>query len=367
MGVNFGSLGNAASADLAWGAKRKAKPSGKLAVFGDSITQGQGVTAPAGRYSSLIASSMSWVETNGAIAGSGLARWVNDKIGSMPIAAGDQFIVLPGFNDARFHGADPQKLAQYVSNLIGTLCWLGVPDDRRIYSQAALAVNPALTAVGTWVASATWQGAQAQSRCGAYSSVSGSYLEGVVYGNCVHVMLGGYPTFNSRVKVHVDGQLIGSSGGFSAKPLMDVTDGQGGAVWQPFCVRVPRPDSGPHTVRVEVDAAQNALVGYIAGFDSASSALPTVYVGSAPRMTPAGYALAPNLADDNVIRQYQQATQRVCSALAAEGLMIRYVDIDSAWLPSAATLAADGVHPNEVPHSLWASRFLHEMARPSLS
>ncbi len=367
MGVNFGSAGNAAATDLAWSAKRKANPSGHLGVFGDSIALGQGVTLSASRFSSLVAAKKGWTETNGAISGSGLARWVNDKIASMPIAAGDQFIVLPGFNDARFHGADAQKLAQYVSNLIGTLCWLSVPDDRRIYSQASLAINPALTSVGTWVPSVTWQGAQAQSRCGAYSSVIGSYLEGVVYGNCVHAMLGGYPSFDSRIKVHVDGQLVGAAGGFSAKPLMDVTDGQGGAVWQPYCVRVPGLSNGAHTVRVTIDAAQNALCGYIAGFDSTSNALPTVYVGSAPRMTPAGYALAPNLADDNVIRQYQAATQRVCNALAAEGLMVRFVDIDSTWLPSAATLAVDGVHPNEVPHSLWASRLLHEIARPGLS
>lgn len=358
----------AGASDLDWGRKRKPTPTGVLLVPGDSIGAGYGLTTPsASRFGAVVAAAKGWAETNVAISGSVIGRWVNDAIGSRVINAGDSSLLIAGFNDARFGGATANNLSQYVSNLIGTICYLALPDSAKVYSQSNNAtLNPALTFSGTWPTSSTWQALQAQSRCGAYSATASSYVEGVVTGDTVHVMLGGYIAFAASCSVSIDGVSLGA-GAFSVQPLLDVPDGLGGTVWQPYCIRIPGLANGKHTVRVTIVASANLLVAYMAGYDSTSSALCPVYVAGNPRMTAAGYAVAPANANDTIMRQYQNETRRVCETLAAEGLLVRYLDFDAKWLPSAGVVQADSVHPYEMIHKLWGQAASYEMNRPSLT
>lgn len=345
------------------GARLKPAATASLFAFGDSLTEGQGMSVPANtRYSKLVANAKGLTEVNLAQGGTAAGRWVNDRIASRAFNAGDQMLILPGFNDARWGGATPNNLAQYESNLLGTLAWLGVPDASKVYTQIDSSTpNPALTNSGGWTLGVTWAGQQAQSRCGIYGNSSGQWIEGTVTGDVVHIMLGGYSGFASACQITIDGVSMGA-GSINPQPLIGIPDGQT-EPWQPYCVRVTGLSNGPHVVRVTLTSNANLLVGYLAGYDSSVNTRPMVYVGSAPRMTAAGYAVAPANATNAIMRQYQDATRRAVDTLAAEGLLIRYVDIDSVWTPSAGGLNADSVHPLEIVHKAWAQKWLMEVNR----
>ena len=348
-----------------------AKPATTAFVYGvgDSITEGIGLdsgTYTADNYVALVATALGKTVRNLGISGSVCGRWVAGQIASRAFNAGDQILVLPGFNDARYHGTSANALSQYAVTLRGLLAWLAVPDANKVYSQTDSSTpNPAMTRVGTWIAGATWAGVQAQSRCGLYSATSGDYVQATVSGDTVHIMLGGYLGFAGAVTVTIDGVAQGP-GSISPTPLVGTTIDGGGQEWQPYLVSFSGLSAGSHTVRVTLAASANTLVGYIAGFDARSVAKPLVYVGSTPRMSAAGYAVSPANANDTIIRQYQDETERVCESLARDGLLVQFVDTDATWTPSAGNTNADNVHPLKVVHQLWAREFLSEIAKPTL-
>lgn len=371
---SFGSLTTAQAAAVAVGSsgvgvpgmRNKPTSTASLFAFGDSITAGEGMTVAADtRFSKLIATAKGLTEINLAQSGTAAGRWVNDRIASRAFNAGDQVLILPGFNDARWGGTTANNLAQYETNLLATLAWLGVPDADKVYTQLDTATNnPAFTNSGGWTLGATWIGQQAQSRCGMYGNTSGQWLEGTVTGDTVHIMLGGYSGVSSACQITIDGVSMGA-GSITPKPLIGIPDGAT-EPWQPYCVRIPGLSNGAHVVRVTLTASANLLIGYMAGYDSSLNTRPMVYVGSTPRMTATGYAVAPANATNAIMRQYQDTTRRAVDTLAAEGLLIRYVDVDSAWTPSAGGLNADSVHPLEIVHKAWAQKFLSDVNRATI-
>lgn len=348
------------------GLRLKPTATSNLFAFGDSLTDGQGMAVPANtRYSKLIATAKGLTEINLAQGGTASGRWVNDRIASRVFSAGDQMLILPGFNDARWGGGTANNLAQYETNMLGTLAWLALPDANKVYTQLdSTTPNPAITNSGGWTLGVTWAGQQAQSRCGLYGNVSGQWIQGTVTGDVIHIMLGGYSGIASACQITVDGVSMGA-GTITPQPLIGIPDGQT-EPWQPYCVRIPGLSNGPHTVRVTLTASANLLIGYLAGYDSSVNTRPMVYVGSTPRMTAAGYAIAPANATNAIMRQYQDSTRRAVDTLAAEGLLIRYVDIDSVWTPSAGGLNADSVHPLEIVHKAWAQKWLTEVNRATI-
>ncbi len=357
--------------DLQYGRKRKPAPTGAVITLGDSIAAGASLASPATtRFGRLFANGIvGGAETNMAISGSCCGRWIGDQLANRVMLPGDRVLILPGFNDARFGGIVGANLSQYSANLRGTICYAGVPEVNKIFSQSnSTTLNPAVTFGGAWTTSVTWLGLAAQSKCGAYSTTPGDFMQVTVTGNVIHIMLGGYFSFPAAGSITVDGVSYGA-GAFSAQPLMDIPDGLGGTVWQPCCITIPVGGAGnaQHVVRITNTTASNLLIPYIAGFDISSSQLPVVYVGVAPRMTAVGYAVAPANGNDVVIRLYQAETRRVVEACAAEGLLVRLVDEDASWLPHATLTDGAQVHPLELAHKLWAQRMLYEESRPSLT
>lgn len=355
---------------MTWSAlpgKRKLKPSGSLLVVGDSIAAGAQLFDPVFRFGAIVAAARGLTEHNVAVAGSVVDSWVEDQLGSRTYARGDVAILMPGFNNARYSGADATKLRQYVSDLTGALCFAALPDSARLYTQVLPSgFNDAeLDFVGTWSGSPTWAGAEANSRSGAYSAAAAAHVEGTVTGDSVHVMAGSYPATDSAIAVYIDGTQVGY-GNVMTRPVAGMADG-GGDLWRPVCIRIPGLSPGEHVVRVEVGQDSPTLVGYIAGYNARDGALPALYVLSPIRMTTAGYAEVPANANDDVVRLYQDATRRVVATLAAEGLMVRYVDVDVGWYPSENTVDADNVHPLSFFHALAAQAVLAEMAQPYLT
>ena len=328
-------------------------------AIGDSITAGQGTSPSTNRFSSRIASAKGWTETNLAVGGSTAESWVSNQIASRPINVNDVTVMMAGFNNVRYAGSSAGKLAQFKNSLLGAVAYAALPDSLKVFSQLnSGTLNPAMTFSGTWNFSTTWQGAQAQSKCGAYSATSGNYVETTVKGDTAHIMLGGYFGLGpQKCTILVDGQPSGF-GEITTTPAFGSDDGQ--VIWQPYLVTIRGLSNGNHTIRVTLTASVALLVAYIAGFDSTSYALPSVFVGNTLSMTTTGYAISPASGSLAVNALYKAAIYEVVNNLRFDGLLVSYVDLDSVWTPSALTLDADNIHPNNTAHD-WYSKIMLEM------
>jgi hypothetical protein len=366
--VNMGAYDD--RADLAYGRKRKPARSGQFYVFGDSISQGVSLASPATtRFGALVAAAFGGTETNLAISGSCCGRWFGDSIASRVYNVGDVSLLLTGYNDARYGGANLSNITMFRNNLVGTACALALPDSAKVYSQLSSTTgNPAMTFSGAWTFSSTNAGGLAQSRCGAYSTTPGDWCQATFPSECdtAHVMLANYVSFASQGNISVNGTVLGA-GNFSAQPLIDISDAVGGTVWQPYPIRITNLPKGiPKTIRLTNTSAANLMCAYMAGYDSTSSQLPMVYIGNCLRMTTVGYATAPANSNDTNVRTYQTEALRVAEMLSKEGLFTQYVDVDGILLPSAASTDAGQIHPLEHSHSLMARKYIYEINRPSV-
>lgn len=87
-----------------------------------------------------------------------------------------------------------------------------------------------------------------------------------------------------------------------------------------------------------------------------------VYVGGCLKMLESSYQIGGQLYDqgsDEAVDEYNQILQDVVNQIASPNVI--YVDVNSAYSPSASTLQSDMVHPNNLGQSEIATAFLNKM------
>lgn len=343
------------------GAKTAPALTGALNAIGDSHTFGAGPSTTAEGFAYRLAAYLGKTANNTAVGGSIVDRWLEQQCGSIALAAGDLTVMLSGNNNATYYGVDDAALENYQRTLIATAAFMALPDSKKVFTQtSAGALNTAQVTFNNpanWIAASAWKGKLANSRAGATSVNTGDYAQATVTGNTVYVWLAANNGYNSKVYITIDGVRYGASGTLNLNPnaLAD-----GGQVAQGYLFRATGLTSGVHVVRATLAGAQGQYtqVACFAGFDNTEVNLPVVLLPGAIKMSAAGYATGNATVAST--RLYNDKCRRVAESLRRDGLLVRYVDIDSDLLISADALAADTVHYLAMVHEQIAHRLLVE-------
>jgi hypothetical protein len=336
--------------------------SSKLIWPGDSYGVATTVSSPSRRMSSLTAAALGLTEQNISVAGVVLERIWDQQIGSNVLTAGDTIGMMCGFNNVVWRGTDEATLSNYLTSLVGTLAWLGLPDSKKKFTQVnSTTLNTAdFTFTGGWVPSVNGKGSAAQSRCGAQTVETNATAQCTVTGDTVYVFTTAQHPWRSKCYISIDGARVGSSGVSNIVPAATMPDG--GQQPQIVVHRFSGLSSGNHTVKITTteNSAYTNFPG-VAGFNAADVDLTRLLIAGPPLMTATGYTQGAGgspQGSPTAARLYQQQTMRAVEALKNDGLFLRYVDVDAAIKVSDDMISGDFIHALDLWHALAASAFI---------
>jgi hypothetical protein len=289
--------------------------------FGDSLT------AEANGYRSKLATALGVSITNQAVSGHQAADQAIVANG-VSLGSGDKATVLIGTNDHWKYGTSATKKEHYRAFLTAIAVRLGAPYRIR-------GIDAGMSYTGTWDITTVFG-------CnGKKSSQNGSTVTTSVSGTAVYIGTILQDVVTGTADVYIDGVRVGSLSSNGAG-----INTQAGASYAPAVFRFGGLTTGNHTVQLVVTSPSGGLnilyVEYIAGSDQLVK--PSLYIGTIPRMTSAGYASLPGaLSSDQNVAAYNAIVGSVTAALAGDGLDIKLVDVSSAINPSV-DLGPDGIH-----------------------
>lgn len=314
-------------------------PIANLFAFGDSITAGYGL--PAGEaWPYLVASRIGLPAdrlTIHAVLGGAVMDWGRLAYQVTP-ANGDLSLVLPGYNDLRANGADPERLARYADALSAYVAWLALSDH-------AKRTGTAIRFDGDWKTIADY-GRVIRSRGQARAQVVG---QTVYVATTTNPAGGGFSidVDGQRLR-HVDTRGEMGNGGAASKEKRGAR-----------LVRIPGLGSGSHQVVVTTEGDGEVVITWIGGNSQLGSASPRVLIGDTLDMNQKG---AGNPQESygrytEAARQaYANAARRVIADLRRDGLQVQSAATAAAFDPDVQS-QADNVHPNMAGRASIAEAF----------
>ena len=315
-----------------------------VTCFGDSITAGERTTIA---YANLIAEAKGWTITNKSKSGCELGDFFTNIYGTTICGNSNSFI-LPGFNDMRHWGANPDSLLGFKRELYSALAWLSIPTSRIIQAQST-----AITYSAGWLNTSNWGILQK------YSETNGATATFKLYGKTILIDILQFRDITRGVNVTIDGVDCGTYNGSTYMPTAVPVD------YAPFLIRIPNLTDVEHTVVLTVtDGTQQFYFNWAVGVSgNYSETMPNLYVGNTLRMTTTGYASTDSTWDngsDDVVWQFNDIIENAVRDLSEDGLNIAYVDACSHYNP-IADVTWDDCHPSEQGHTHIADAFLSVM------
>jgi len=293
-----------------------------MQVFGDSISVGVGASTP----------SKSWVglysPVNSAVSGYQAGDMSNQLASTL---TDDNYALAIGTNDVRIYKDNATKKGYFESFLRHCLAWLAYPNRVRARD---------MTITGAWSNTSV-------NSFGRYSLVNGATIKATVTGAKIFV---GYIIQNalgavSTADVYIDGVIVGS---ISCDGYTVAMNTQNGATYANAC-KVFNVAYGEHLVEI-VNTSVNGKYLYV-NYVACEQSSPAIKVSNIIKMSASAYAAlgisqattdAYNAIINNVLQDFSTV------------LVDNYSVID----PSIH-LTSDGVHPNDLGHSVIHTSFVN--------
>lgn len=296
-----------------------------IVVFGDSNAVGHGVTAGQD-WPSLLASVLGVTKTMKASGGHMAADQAWLLYGVSPVDTMDYLLSI-GTNDAQVYGADAVKRAAYVDFMRAIAVWCAAPSRVNARSMSV---------------SGGWYDTPVNS-IGRKTNISGATATATVSGTSVYAayILQNHIDSEGTFEILVDG-VVKKTVVMNGTAIGNTQVGQS---YAPACVRVGGLSSGSHVVQIRTVGTKTVHFEWVAGSDQIAK--PRIFVGDVVKRTATGYASSSN--NDTNVAYYGSAAHAMADELAADGLNVSKVYLNSAFNP-ATHLQADGIHYNPAGH-----------------
>jgi len=325
-----------------------------MEFFGDSFTMGSNASSGNG-YVSKLCQALGETAANYAVSGTGAYQSCKNSFAAVA-NNGQKLSWLSGFNDLRRGGASPKTIAKIKGCLRSFLC--------NAFSATQVPAS-SCALVGVW---SEMNHGGIGDRASAYLGGSGrfSYDPNATLScnfsgtNVVIATWGSDEVINhlGSFKVTIDGANVGT---FDFKNKADgIGDGYYDNSRTQNALVIKDLSTGPHSLTIAPIGDGAVMLDYIGTLLTAAQS-PLVVVGDIPRMNAAGYAQAPNLANDAVIDAGNVALQEVFAEFP--GYPIKSAKTNS-YYSLVNGVSSDNIHPNDVGHlqimaAFISSIFLH--------
>lgn len=309
---------------------------GPVNMIGDSYTAGNGASSGATQYTAVFAADTGLTITNKGVSGSGVEDNALSVYGVTP-QAGSLNTYMLGYNDAKLQNALDLLTAVIEPGWWAALTWLTL-----INADVLAASGAGVTRAGSWT-NAGWHTAMSTSHTG--DTITAQNVAGTVVYVGYLLTTAAAGTFS----VLVDGISYGPYTCQSSTTPLTATRMAGVA-------RIGGLQNGTHSVQVVANAAGGPVSIDWIGANGMAGA--TVVVGGIAHSDATGYASFPphNYGSDAIMDAYNAALLAVINTLCADGLDVRYADLDLVFLLTT-DLYTDHVHPNDLGHQHIASAF----------
>jgi hypothetical protein len=344
--ANYGGDSNysAASTSQQIVALASAPPAATLSTYGDSITYGDGASAPAYAYADVTAATEGWTLHNYGVPGDDsidTCETIN-QTSFFPLTAYDTFFT--GENDLRHAMISPAGEAEYTAAVTSCSVWLMTTLG---YSRSnASSTNNTVT--GTWTPTTLYTGT------GLNTTVAGSTLAGTFTGNVFYAQLSITQTTNYTVSISIDG---GAAKTYTP-PVLNYVGNR--VDYGPYPSRIPLAGANTttHTVKFTcvTPGSAGCYVDWFAGNGpTLSSVAPILWLGTPYFTGQPGYP-------QSEYTQMAQLVRNVEAQLAGDGLPVHLADLGN-WFqgPSDPTCMYDEVHPSDCGHAILAAVFVNSM------
>ncbi len=312
-----------------------------LEGFGDSITVGQGATNTNFAYINLVAQFIGKTLTNRALSGSGVWAAARSHIQNINPNHSVMAFVMSGFNDTRRGGSNPLTRLKIMNSYRSILA----NHFLRNFITAGATDSRILRANGTWQTTYTGLALGLKTNTGAFSSTNGATIEFTFSGNNVVLgMVAVKQSFETHATftIHIDNVLIGTYNN------NDQTDGISDGVYDnnrtQMAIIFDNLSESMHTIRLTNISTNPMIVDYFGQLKQPKQSLP-ICIAKMPKMNSAGYATAPNLANDALIDSLNADIVSVCNEFRSKGYPV-YVSETNDYYDVNTGLSADSIHPN---------------------
>jgi lysophospholipase L1-like esterase len=296
----------------------------RVDFYGDSYTQGYGISEKSHRFSTVLCQMMGWRESNYGAGGTMAAD--PEQSGAIAhnashIKDSSISIWLLGFNDANYYGKD-SGLHDFLTCVESDAALLAIPASRRLSHD-----DSRITYHGNWTSVPALGGMHIARRgASATFTLSGKTI---LIGTALSVDNPG------AIRVVVDNA---ERAVFQCRMEQPTAHR---AILQPALVKITDLAPGVHAVECDADGDGEAALCWAAGLDGTSLS-PRVYVGGVVACGPSGYAATNGSLEASDL--FSTNLERSMNQLASFGLNIRY---SRPTLDLSTQLAADRVHPND--------------------
>lgn len=330
-----------------------------LTAFGDSITTGFNASTPEKQFVNLLGTSLGITPRNWSNGG---AQVIDQAISVFSVNTDESprplYLHMFGTIDRDLYTENP--ILEDVFDLAegAELLWLALPVANKIPGNEA----PATT--GTWVRGQHYP-------IEAVSSEVGSTMTFTVRGTVAYLVYGIQDNNGGAFALTVDGRLVGN---YASAPRASIQTNNGGSPrgvhqndgsglnWGPQLIRIPGLALGTHVLTVTVTSASTsanstASVIFAGGNSVFHETLPTVLAGGAPLQNWGAWK-------EQLLDGYRQLVMKNAKTLAADGLAIVYVPVNTFQTPQG--LWTDNVHPIDLGEKQIHDAFWSAIAREYL-
>lgn len=315
-----------------------------LNMFGDSITYGEGATAPAYAYADVTAATEGWTLDNRGVPGDDSIDTCQQINAVEPLPANAYNTLLTGENDLRYAMTSTAGENEYTNAVTACAVWLATTQG----VARTTAANAANTKTGTWTASTLY------TSTGLNSTVAGSTLSGSITGNVLYAQMTSAMTNDYTVSISVDGGAAQSY----TPPVLNYAGAR--VSFGPYAVRIPL--TGAATAQHSVEftcvtpGSGGCYVDWFVGNGNVNAGTPPYLWLATPYYTgQPGYP-------ESEYTQMAQLVRGVQSQLAADGLHVYLADVAN-WFqgPTNPSCMYDEIHPSNCGHAILAGTFINSM------
>lgn len=313
-----------------------------LNAYGDSITVGFNSTSSPLAYINLLGTLYGKTVYNRAVSGKGIWEATRDHLFDINSTDSVLAVVMAGLNDVRRGGSDAKTTAKilngYKSIIANQFLNSFIPAGQ---------ASSFITRSGTWVNTYLGKSVGCKTDEGSYSNTSSGYIEYTFTGN--NVVLGlvagdGVSQIHADFTVSIDGV---SQGSYTENNQTDgISDGTYDNQRSAMCLVFTGLTNETHTIRLTNTTTNYLIVDYFGHLKDPKFCAPLLIM-HAPKLSTAGYALVPNLANDTIINALNSSLTALTSFLPEHPI---YIGKTNDFYDITTGLDTDEIHPNDVGH-----------------
>lgn len=355
---------------------RRVRGNRKLNIVGDSWAAGNGASAGAKAYATMLAADFAqqFSVSNYGYSGHPISSYIMaSKLSGAGAAKGS--LIQPDINDVTLGvfglndlmdidtnagptgcGSKPANAACLITRIQAVATWFMVPESARVrmHTLTNSGPNPAVTFSGTWN-----HGGYAGNDNFSFNSsaASGDYVELTTpVGDLLIIRHATILGETNDMRVTVDG--------------VDMMDRDLGATYDQYfctdCTIIKLPTNAAHKVRLTRIGAGNLMVDSVDCVDTSTDFSATLLYSAIPHLTTAGWAVgSPSnssiaasatgasvwLYDNGGCDRFAHWVDMAMKQLFAMGFNVADVGLRAGFIPASCTSSGDPLHPNDSGHA----------------